>query len=117
MYQKAKAADLALVNDLKAATEEVTADGSQYILAKVNDKVGFAKATPDTKIPAGKGYLVITGAGVKSFYPFNEDDETAIESVTVNDKLNNGTIYNIAGQRISKLQKGINIVGGKKILK
>ena len=117
MYQKAKAADLALVNDLKAATEEVTADGSQYILAKVNDKVGFAKATPDTKIAAGKGYLVITGADVKSFYPFDEDDETAIESVNVNDKLNNGAIYNIAGQRISKLQKGINIVGGKKILK
>ena len=26
-------------------------------------------------------------------------------------------IYNVAGQRISKLQKGINIVNGKKILK
>ena len=27
-----------------------------------------------------------------------------------------GAIYNLAGQRISKLQKGINIVGGKKVL-
>ena len=29
----------------------------------------------------------------------------------------NGAIYNLAGQRLSKMQKGINIVGGKKILK
>ena len=28
-----------------------------------------------------------------------------------------GAIYNLAGQRLSKMQKGINIVGGKKILK
>ena len=28
-----------------------------------------------------------------------------------------GAIYNLAGQRLQKLQKGINIVGGKKILK
>ena len=28
-----------------------------------------------------------------------------------------GAIYNVAGQRISKLQKGVNIVNGKKILK
>ena len=30
---------------------------------------------------------------------------------------NEGAIYNLAGQRLSKMQKGINIVGGKKILK
>ena len=28
-----------------------------------------------------------------------------------------GFIYNLAGQRLSKMQKGINIVGGKKVLK
>ena len=28
-----------------------------------------------------------------------------------------GIIYNLAGQRLSKMQKGINIVGGKKVLK
>ena len=29
---------------------------------------------------------------------------------------NGDAIYNLAGQRISRLQKGINIIGGKKIL-
>ena len=115
MFPNPVEADLALVNDLKAATEEVTADGSQYILAKLEDKVGFAQATPETKIAAGKGYLVISAA-VKAFYPFDDDDATAIESVNVNDNVNEGVIYNLSGQRVSKLQKGINIVGGKKIL-
>jgi hypothetical protein len=30
---------------------------------------------------------------------------------------NNQTIFNLAGQRISKMQKGVNIVNGKKTLK
>ena len=103
-------------NDLKAATEEVTADGTQFILAKLEDKVGFAKATPDTKIAAGKGYLVIKGAAaIKEFYPFGEDDETGIANVNVND--NQTSIYNLAGQRVNKAQKGIYIVNGKKVLK
>ena len=108
-----KEANLALVNDLKAATEEVTADGSQYILAELEDKVGFAKATPETKIAAGKGYLVISAA-VKAFYPFDED-ATAIENVNVN--VNEGAIYNISGQRVNKAQKGIYIINGKKVLR
>ena len=31
--------------------------------------------------------------------------------------ITNGVIYNLAGQRMSKLSKGINIVNGKKIIK
>ena len=108
--------NLALDNDLKAATEEVTADGSQYILAELEDKVGFAKATPETKIAAGKGYLVIS-AGVKAFYPFEEDAETAIANVNVNDNVNKGAIYNLSGQRVSKALNGIFIIDGKKVLK
>ena len=117
LYATSEAVELDTENDLVAATEEVTADGTQYILAKQEDKVGFAKATPDTKIAAGKGYLVITGAGVKGFYPFGEGDATGINSLTSTFTESEGAIYNVAGQRVSKIQKGVNIVGGKKILK
>ena len=117
LYATSEAVELDTENDLVAATEEVTADGTQYILAKQEDKVGFAKATPDTKIAAGKGYLVITGAGVKGFYPFGEGDATGINSLTSTFTESEGAIYNVAGQRVSKMQKGVNIVGGKKILK
>ena len=116
MKATAFTAELGADNDLKAATEEVTANGSQFILAKVNGKAGFAQALPDTKIAAGKGYLVLGAAGVKEFYPFNSDEETAIQAVDANADAN-AVIYNLAGQRISKAQKGINIVNGKKILK
>ena len=102
-------------NDLQPAKKEVTADGSQFILAKIGDVVGFAKAASGTKIPAGKGFLVVSGASVKEFYPFG-DGETGLNDLKDSKDLND-VIYNIAGQRVSKLQKGINIVNGKKILK
>ena len=107
-------ADLGTANELIAATADVTADGTQYILAKQGETAGFAKAKANTTIAAGKGYLVITGNAVKGFYGFGDDDATGIENL--NDNLND-VIYNVAGQRLSKMQKGINIVGSKKVLK
>ena len=100
-------------NELIAATADVTADGTQYILAKQDDKVGFAQATTGT-IAAGKGYLKFTTA-VKAFYPFAGNDATGISGI---EAINgDAPIYNVAGQRLGKMQKGINIVGGKKVLK
>ena len=117
MLTTAFSAELGADNDLVAATEEVTADGTQYILAEKDDEVGFHKAIADTKIAAGKGYLVITGgAGVKAFYPFEGDDATGIESLNTQNTQNT-QIYNLAGQRIGKMQQGVNIINGKKVLK
>ena len=41
--------------------------------------------------------------GITKVSPFGETEEGAF-------------IYNLAGQRLSKAQRGINIVGGKKVL-
>lgn len=108
-------ASLGAENELIAATADVTADGTQYILAKQENVVGFAKATPGSTIAAGKGYLQFTTA-VKAFYPFAGNDATGIEGIDANNG-ENAPIYNVAGQRLGKMQKGINIVGGKKVLK
>ena len=106
-------ASLGATNELIAATADVTADGTQYILAKQDDEVGFAQATTGT-IAAGKGYLKFTTA-VKAFYPFAGNDATGISGI---EAINgDAPIYNVAGQRLGKMQKGINIVGGKKVLK
>ena len=105
-------------NDLKAATADVTADGTQYILANGAQGVGFYKATTGSTIAAGKGYLVISGeAGVKGFYGFEFNDATAIQTIDNGQQTTVGAIYNVAGQRLQKMQKGINIVNGKKVLK
>ena len=102
-----------IANSLKGAAADTEAAG-KYVLAKPEgNEVGFYLADKGT-IAAGKAYLE-GAANVKAFY-FAEDDATGIENVNVNDNVNEGAIYNIAGQRVSKLQKGINIIGGKKIL-
>ena len=106
---------LGATNELIAATADVTADGTQYILAKQENVVGFAKATTGSTIAAGKGYLQFTTA-VKAFYPFAGNDATGIDGIDANNG-ENAPIYNVAGQRLGKMQKGINIVGGKKVLK
>ena len=103
-------ATLGATNELVAATEDVTADGTQYILAKVDDVVGFYKATGT--IAAGKGYLSISSP-VKEFYTFG-DDATGISGIVADE---NAVIYNLAGQRVSKTAKGVNIINGKKVLK
>lgn len=115
-YTTSEVPDVA-INELVAATEEVTADGSQFVLANGEDGVGFYKAIAGTAIAAGKAYLVVRteGEGVKNFISF-EDDPTGISNLNAN--LNaNEVIYNLAGQRLQKMQRGVNIVGGKKVLK
>ena len=113
-YYNKLAADLPAINianDLKGTDADTAADGTMYILANAADGVGFYKA--EGTIPAGKAYFQST-SGVKAFF-FDGDDATGISGVDAN--LNaNDAIYNIAGQRIQKMQKGINIINGKKVL-
>ncbi len=62
-----------------------------------------------------KTHLVVLYDEINGYYN-GADDPNGIANVNVNDNVNKAGIYNLAGQRMSKLQKGINIVGGKKIL-
>ncbi len=55
------------------------------------------------------------GSEVKAFDVIFGDDETGI-SLTPALSEGEGAIYNLAGQRLQKMQKGVNIVNGKKIL-
>ena len=99
-------------NDLVAATTDLAADGTQYVLAVKDDVVGFYQAVDGT-IAAGKAYLTGIAAGVKALTfgtatsivsPLGETEEGA-------------TVYDLSGRRVEKATKGIYIVNGKKILK
>ena len=84
---------------------------------------------PNSWIGAQRAYFKLegvhagSGSGAnfikESVIGINDEDPTGIDNVNDNDNdnlnLNDEPIYNIAGQRISKMQKGINIVNGKKI--
>lgn len=90
--------------------------GTNYVLGtdnklyKVDSKVSLA--------PFRAYFTVDAGTGVKAnIITLNLDGtETAIECIdNVQTTKGNGVIYNLAGQRLSKMQKGVNIVNGKKI--
>ena len=81
---------------------------------------------------SGKLYKSTTGNGIKAFRAYIDaqktngvkffiggqafDYETAVNGIEAA-PAQNGAIYNIAGQRVSKAQKGIFIVNGKKVVK
>ena len=103
-------------NDLKGATDAITADGTQYVLAQKDGVVGFYKAETGTTIPAGKAYIEYTGAaGVKGFF-FGDADGIENQQM-VNGEWSNGKWYDLSGRRVEKMQKGVYIVNGKKVLR
>ena len=112
-------------NALVAVNEEIAElasdgeDGStNYILNKPNGKnVGFFLAA-NKKVGAGKAYLnVPAGASVKSFAEVFGGETDGVEAIENGQwTIDNAVIYNLAGQRLQKLQRGVNIVGGKKVV-
>lgn len=107
-------------NDLKGTLEPIPAAG-KFILAQPEGKeIGFYKATTGN-IAATKAYLQIENTSDIKGYIFKyNDDATAIKDINdFNDVRiikQNDAIYNLAGQRLQKVQKGINIINGKKVL-
>ena len=92
-----------------------TIDGAaNYVLGTDKTKVGFFH-WDGTTLGANRAYIAVpTENEVKGFYlDFSNmtDGITAIENETKTD-----AIYNLSGQRVSKAQKGIYIVNGKKML-
>ncbi len=103
------------VNLLTGVLEDTAAPVGSYVLQE-QETVGFFEVVAEDPItvPAGHAYLTIEGATAPAFFFTQEDYETGINKVVAE---TNDAIYNLAGQRLSKMQKGINIVGGKKVLK
>ena len=96
-----------------------TADGyDNYLLSVQNGEDGFFLAEDGSTLEAGKAYLRIPSkdaAEVRMLrITFNDNPDGITESSEYSDYPD--TIYNLAGQRLSKPQKGINIRNGKKVL-
>ena len=106
-----------MTDNVLKASEGITADGSQYILAQQNGTVGFYKATSGTTIAAGKGYIEMAGSNVKAFY-LDADDATSInEELRVKNEKSATAVYDLSGRKtINGLKKGVYIIDGKKIL-
>ena len=106
-------------NVLKGTADDIEAAG-KYILAQpAGEPVCFYLAESGI-IKAGKAYLEVpAGTDVKAFYFSFGDDATGLKDLKdlKDSKDLNDVIFNLAGQRLQKMQKGINIIGGQKVLK
>ncbi|MBR4131027.1 MAG: chitobiase/beta-hexosaminidase C-terminal domain-containing protein [Bacteroidaceae bacterium] len=101
-------------NLLVGFTEETAVEADLYYGLKGDT---FKKVNAGN-VPAGKALLPaeVVVAGVKTLTFNFEDDATAIQTIDNGQQTTGNAIYNLAGQRLQKMQKGINIVNGKKVM-
>ena len=97
------------VEDLRAEL----GDYLVYVLSKVDGRLGFYQFVGDT-LAGRKAFYVNANALVSGFILDFEGTE-GINSVISAANLKAG--YDVQGRRINKMQKGINILNGKKIIK
>lgn len=105
-------------NALLGSKGDVSGGSSIYALAQKGDPavIGFYPVSNSIKVPANKAYLNIS-SGVKGFVFEFEDEATSInEELKMKEEASEPSIFNLVGQRIQKMQRGINIVNGKKVL-
>lgn len=83
-----------------------------YTLTQYKGDLAFVEI-PGTKLLAHKAYFKTTSNPFAYYF----DDATGINEIGQQTTDNRQQpIYNLSGQRLNKMQKGINIIGGKKVL-
>ena len=100
---------------LRGVYQTTTATEGSYVLQNQDNVVGFyhvGEVKP--AIGAFRAYLNAPVSGVKAYF-FNEEGTGIKDLKDLKDS--NDVIFNLSGQRISKMQKGLYIVNGKKTLK
>lgn len=102
-----------------AAGGQIVPNGS-YVLArnKTNGKQGFFRTNGTVTCPQYKCYLTLpatSSTAAKELYFDNEGTTTGIEAIFGGEN-NEVVIYDLSGKRLSRLQKGVNIVNGHKVI-
>jgi protein-tyrosine phosphatase len=121
---------LVVTNLLKGVTTPTVMNKEEggytnFILAKKNGNIGFYPVKDGSTLGANKAYLPLPTTDIspvaesKISMVFNdeEEDEVITAVIEIEDVTEERTtdIYNISGQRVKSLQKGVNIIGRKKI--
>lgn len=109
---------------LKGTLADIYITDDSYVLSRVNDVVGFYKATMNQQENTAflnngfKAYLPAPTGAESRFLVFNfgDDNATAIEGIEVENTAD-AVVYDLAGRRVQKAQKGLYIVNGKKVIK
>ena len=125
MYSSASA--IVESNLLQGEPYETYVEGDAYVLANGTDGLGFYKADLNKNAEgavgethflnnANKAYLPASAvsAGAR-FLGFDFGTETGIGEVET--EVESAVIFDLAGRRVQKAQKGLYIVNGKKVIR
>jgi hypothetical protein len=107
-------------NDAAVAS---TAEGGKYnyILNVVNNQIGFYRAAGN-KVAKNRAYLQTSinagsGSGARILIEFDEEgNTTGVADINRETITNNGSFYNLNGQRVAQPTKGLYIVNGRKFV-
>ena len=97
-----------------------TVPAGSYVLArnKTTGKQGFFRTNGTVTCPQYKCYLTLPATSptaAKELYFDNEGTTTGIEAIFGGEN-EEVVIYDLSGKRLSRLQKGVNIVNGHKVI-
>lgn len=110
-------------NAMVGVTEdtELTSENNAYLLTRNkndNSTIAFRKLETNYTLGANKAYLKPKENNARELYTVIwNDNETGIEEARESEETEDKVIYNLSGQRLKHVQKGINIINGKLIIK
>ena len=95
--------------------ENTVVDAETAFVLMASPEVGFYKNSKAFTVGANTAYIPADVAPARSFIGFDEDSQTT----SISEKRivkNEGVVYNLNGQRVAAPQRGLYIVGGKKVV-
>lgn len=110
-------------NQMVGVTEktELTSGGNAYMLTRKKDdgSIAFRLLKTNYTLEANRAYLEASNtANIRELIPALWDDNaTGIDNIAKDEVTATGAIYNLAGQKLMRAQKGINIINGKLVIK
>ena len=113
---KVEDAVLDYTNMLQVSDDNVTGDGTIFVLAVEGGQPGFAPLANGKKLSAGKAYLQVdnaSGAKINLIFDGESSDIRNIENAV---DFSDGDWYNLQGVKVTNPQRGIYIHNGKKVV-
>ena len=108
-------------NQMVGVTEdtELTEADNAYMLTRKKDdgSIAFRLLATDYTLGANKAYLKLENNARNLISVVWDDNATGIYDLSEKEEAENGAIYNLAGQKLMRTQKGINIINGKLVIK
>ena len=108
-------------NQMVGVTEDtpLTSADNAYLLTRKKDggSIAFRLLATDYTLGANKAYLKLENNARNLISVVWDDNATGIYDLSEKEEVENGAIYNLAGQKLTRTQKGINIINGKLVIK